>query len=1174
MRIAARPGLFATLFALALFCGAARAGEDPTFGTWSMGKPAPGNLLAVHCTLLRNGKILVVGGSSYNCQFEWGKEEGRLYDIASGEWSAPLATPAPFGSDKDAFCSGHVHDNVGNVIFQGGLLGYGNLNGHGIPDSARYDVASGSFSKINGGIAHWYPTLVAGVGHIYNFPGGGTEPSGQATAQGDDIQKLAYGATSWFTTGVDANTQSTYPRVVLLPDGRFFIASPAAQDRKNYFFNPDANTVLPAGDDTVPESEAPGVHEGAAWKGTGVLLPLVPSGGGYPHARFALLNGIQAYVKNLTDANPQWQVMGARPPELGSPSPFRHFGNSTILPTGQVIVTGGVSDHNESDAHPVLKAEVYDPDAGWLLTSAATVPRNYHGSALLLPDGRVWTASASQNHAGSRCGVANPNNDKQENTEERVEIFTPWYVGRKDRPAVTACPASIGTNGGAFDIGIGGSQGAAVTRVMLIRAGSVTHSFDGDQRAIQLDIVSATASSVKVKSPYSAAAAPPGDYMLFALRRIATSGFKQWVPSTACWTRVTTTLRPEEASIWQSTGVPCSGTNCPGWARLDNNSRSIAISAGGEHHEQRLYQLHNDGAIWRYTDVTCQFDSCPGWQRLDNNDKTAALASAGTLLYQLHTDGAIWKYTNLPCSGNSCPGWRRLDNNTRTIAIAAGSSHLYQLQNDGAVWQYTGTPCTGESCPGWQRLDNNGKTTAIAAADHNLYQLQVDGSIWRSNGTPCAGESCPGWVRLDRNPRAVGIAAANSQLYQLHNDGAIWRYTGKPCNGDVCGGWQRIDNNSRTVAIAATGAVVYQLHNDGAMWRYTGTPCSGDVCSGWQKIDNNSRTGMLIAADPKTMGSGDPVYQLHADPLYQLHSDGAIWRYTGQECDGQNCPGWQRLDNNAKTVAIAGAGRQIFQLHNDGAIWRSTGKPCSGDSCPGWQRLDNNPRAKAIAAGGNQLFQLHDNGAIWRSTGKPCSGDSCPGWQRLDNNAKSVAIAAAGTSLFQLHSDGAIWRSTGKPCAGDICGGWQRIDANPNTKAIVATGNQLFQLHKDGKIWRYTGTPCSGTSCPGWQQVDNNPKTVSLVVGGNQLYQMHSDGRIWRYTGVPCTGTSCPGWQRLDNNANTREIVATGNHLYQRHADGRIWRYTGPACTGDSCPGWRMLDNNPKTKRIATGGFN
>src|ERR1051326_9318719 len=78
--------------------------DDPTFGTWTLGPPAPGNLLAVHVTLLRNGKILVVGGSSFNCCFQWGHEEARLYDIATGTWSpAKLPTRAPHCTTRHAF---------------------------------------------------------------------------------------------------------------------------------------------------------------------------------------------------------------------------------------------------------------------------------------------------------------------------------------------------------------------------------------------------------------------------------------------------------------------------------------------------------------------------------------------------------------------------------------------------------------------------------------------------------------------------------------------------------------------------------------------------------------------------------------------------------------------------------------------------------------------------------------------------------------------------------------------------------------------------------------------------------------------------------------------------------------------------------------------------------------
>jgi hypothetical protein len=1153
-----------------LFLGAALVDTDQTFGAWALGQPAPGHLLATHSTLLHSNRILVVGGSSYNCCFTWGKEEARLYDVATDTWGPALPSPAPYGADKDAFCSGHAHDDTGGVIFQGGLLGYWEQNTHGISESARYDVASGTFTPMTGSAAHWYPTLVAGVNHIFNFPGRPTEWT--PTPTGDRVHKLAYGSTTWTATRVALWTKSTYPRVVLLPNGKFFIASPADVDRKNYFYDPGTDTVALAGTDLVPESEPGQVHGGESWKGSGALLPLVPVSGTYPHPRFALLNGGRAWVKDLGAANPTWQQLGTRPTELSNGE--RHYANATLLPTGQVLVTGGVGP-DEHDSSAVFNAEVYDPDTNaWVMTAAATVPRNYHGVALLLPDGRVWTASSSQEHSGSQCAVEHGCSGL-ERTEERVEIFTPWYYGRNDRPAITARPNTVVSDGREFQIGIDGSQGMSIGRVVLVRPGSPTHSFDADQRLIQLDIVTKSASMVTVKSPYGAAAAPPGDYMLFALRSISATGFERWVPSVAAWTRVSNTIGTDEgAPIWRYTGTPCSGESCPGWQRLDHNHKSMAIVAAAGHHEQNLYQLHNDGWIWRFTGTACVDDLCAGWQRLDNNHKTVMLAAAGDQLYQLHNDGWIFRYTGTACSGDSCPGWQRLDNNAKTIAVAAAGDQLYQLHNDGWIWRYTGTPCNGETCGGWQRLDNNAKTVAIAAAAGELYQLHNDGWIWRYTGTPCSGNACPGWQRLDRNQKTIAVAAAGDQLYQLHNDGWIWRYTGTPCSGDNCVGWERLDNNSRSALLAATGNGLFQMHDDGRIWRYTGTPCSGDSCAGWQQLDNNPRTGMIAAGDPPLMTTGNtPIYQLHTDPVYQLHNDGWIWRYTGTECDGQFCPGWQRLDNNANTIEIASAGAQLFQRHKDGRLWRFTGMPCSGDSCSGWQQIDNNPRTVSIAAGGTQLYQRRNDGHIWRYLGRPCNGERCSGWEQLDNNPRSVAIAATMSSLYQLHNDGRIWRYAGAPCNGNSCPGWQLLDNNANAKAIATAANQLFQLHKDGRIWRYVGSPCSGTSCPGWQLLDNNSKTLTIAGGGDQLYQLHDDGWIWRYTGTPCSGQNCPGWERLDNNSNTRDIVAAAGHLYQRHSNGRIWRYVGPPCSGASCPGWRQLDNNPKTARITAGGF-
>ncbi len=637
-------------------------------------------------------------------------------------------------------------------------------------------------------------------------------------------------------------------------------------------------------------------------------------------------------------------------------------------------------------------------------------------------------------------------------------------------------------------------------------------------------------------------------------------------------------------AIWQSTGVACTGDNCPGWRRLDNNIATVAtVAAGGQ-----VYQLHLNGRIWRGTGAACDGDTCPGWQQLDNNPRTIAIAAGGNSLYQLHNDGRIWRFTGTACTGESCPGWTLLDNNPRTVSIVAGGGSLYQLHRDGRIWRSTGTACTGSgaslSCPGWALLDNNPRTVSIAAGGSDLYQLHFDGRIWRSTGTACTGSgaslSCPGWSLVDNNTATADIAAIGG-LVQRHRGGWLWRATGTPCTGSSCPGWQRIDNNPATVMMPGLNQ---QMHHDGRIWRFTGTACSGDSCPGWALLDNNPQTRVPVASD----GNTSQLFQLHAPALFQRHNDGAIWQSRGRPCAGESCPHWQRLDNNAATRAIVASAGRLYQLHANGRIWRSNGQPCTDDLCPGWTLLDANPATRGIVAGGGQLYQLHADGRIWRSNGQPCTGSgaslSCPGWVLLDNNSRAAQILASGVQLYQRHANGALWRFTGVACTGSgaslSCPGWVPIDNNPRTTRITGDNGRLYQLHNNGLIWEFTGSPCSGSgaalSCPGWRLLDNNAATVDIVAGGNELYQRHTNGRIWEFTGAPCTGAgaaiACGGWRLLDNNPATRELAAAGGQLWQRHANGTVWRSDGRPCTGSgaslSCAGWVRLDNNSRTVEI------
>ena len=305
------------------------------------------------------------------------------------------------------------------------------------------------------------------------------------------------------------------------------------------------------------------------------------------------------------------------------------------------------------------------------------------------------------------------------------------------------------------------------------------------------------------------------------------------------------------------------------------------------------------------------------------------VVASGGQLYQLHNNGRIWRYTGTPITG-----WQLIGDNPLTIQIAASNSSpgLFQLHRTGDIWRYDGTPITG-----WTRIDANPQTVGLVAAGVSggatLTQLRDSGAILNWSGGSA-------WTQLDANPLTVQIASASTiggtQLYQLHRTGAIWKYVGP--------GWQQLDNNPLTVKIVAAGPDLYQLHSNGNVWKYTGTPFTG-----WQQLDNNPATTDIVASPS---GFGTPNYA-KGSVLHQLHTTGKIWRYTGTPFSG-----WQMLDTNGATAQIVADNvtQDLYQVHIDGSIWRYTGTPCSGNNCPGWQLLDNN---WALNDGANYLHAVN-----------------------------------------------------------------------------------------------------------------------------------------------------------------------------------------------------------------------
>jgi hypothetical protein len=179
--------------------------------------------------------------------------------------------------------------------------------------------------------------------------------------------------------------------------------------------------------------------------------------------------------------------------------------DAVLLPDGTVFVCSGSSKGAADNAvSPVTAAEIYDPVTNrWSRAAHASVPRLYHATAVLLADGRVLTA-------GTDC-TWNP--APYHRNELRIEIYSPPYCFAP-RPDIGHPPGTVfyGT-----ELDVPAANAKAVQSAAIIRCGSVTHSFNSDQRYVGLIVISRTDTSVRLAFPSDSTVAPPGMYLLFLL---------------------------------------------------------------------------------------------------------------------------------------------------------------------------------------------------------------------------------------------------------------------------------------------------------------------------------------------------------------------------------------------------------------------------------------------------------------------------------------------------------------------------------------------------------------------------------------------------------------------------------------------------------------------------------
>jgi hypothetical protein len=202
-----------------------------------------------------------------------------------------------------------------------------------------------------------------------------------------------------------------------------------------------------------------------------------------------------AEIIDLNRGSPAWLW-------TGSMNFARRHHNATILPTGEVLVTGGTAGTAHTDeSKAVYAAELWNPTTGnWTLLASGSVIRGYHSTAVLLRDGRVLVTGSG---------------DSEERATDQLsaELYSPPYLFKGARPVISSYTGTLGYGQTTF---VGTNQASSITGVSLVRLGSTTHAFNSNQRFNRLSFAMA-AGGLNVTTPANRNLAPPGHYLLFLL---------------------------------------------------------------------------------------------------------------------------------------------------------------------------------------------------------------------------------------------------------------------------------------------------------------------------------------------------------------------------------------------------------------------------------------------------------------------------------------------------------------------------------------------------------------------------------------------------------------------------------------------------------------------------------
>jgi YVTN family beta-propeller protein len=704
---------------------AAATGKRKTFdtspqvgGVW--GPVINWPVIPVHAMLLPDGRVMSYGTRPNG-------QQTAFFDYAV--WDPALGTgpeahlTLPNGTATDIFCSSQtLLPTTGEAFMAGGDNWTGTRTTNtGNNNSNLFDYRSNTLTRGNNmNRARWYSsttTLMNGEIYVQGGAGGADRPE---VRQADGTFRLL--------SSVDTSAMAwQYPRNWVAPDGRIFGFDGGT---RQYYIDPTGTgTLTSAG--TIPSAQS-GNSNGSAMYRPGMILQLAS-------------NSNAATVINLNSGSPL-----RTPTEAANTQ--RILGSSSVMADGRVLATGGSLQWNVMNGVS-YSADVWDPVSGqWVIGPSAVKARLYHSVSILMPDATVLVAGG---------GAPGP----QVNTN--AEIYYPSYLfdatgNAAPRPSLTAAPAVVdpGTTF-AVQTGVG-----AISRVTLVRAGSASHTWNSDQRFVDLPFTANApvdnAQTVNVHMPARATDTPPGFYMLFVLDA-------NGVPSIAKIVRVNIPVERDPAQVPSMALVPDQ-------SNLAGDPATLQISATDPNGDVLRYSVSGLPAGLAIDPLTGRISGTPS--RLGTYFVTVA-ASDGV---NVSSQSFLWtlaNYAPLVLQQPATPAAGIFGSALTFSAVSNGAGTLYSWNfGDGAAdtpWSASPTVSYNFAAPGVYFVTVTAKD-ASGQVQSRTFMQQIGRALTSRKPTqssqlawqqPATGNARVWVVNQDANTVSAFDAVTNAKLAEI-----------------------------------------------------------------------------------------------------------------------------------------------------------------------------------------------------------------------------------------------------------------------------------------------------------------------------------------------------------------------------------------------------------------------